>query len=75
MAMVFLSAKLFQRKADLLNTLALAAIVLLLIDSRALFDVGFQLSFMAVAGLAYFYPKIDAWIEHLDTSAGSRKKG
>ncbi|MFI5252495.1 MAG: DNA internalization-related competence protein ComEC/Rec2 [Bacteroidota bacterium] len=63
MAIIFLSAKLFQRKADLLNILAVAAIVLLLIDSRALFDVGFQLSFMAVAGLAYFYPKIDTFIK------------
>jgi competence protein ComEC len=65
MAIIFLSAKLLQRKADLLNTLALAAIFLLVIDSRALFDVGFQLSFMAVAGLAYFYPKVEALTLHL----------
>lgn len=38
------------------NTLAFAAIVMLLFNPMALFDVGFQLSFMAVLAILLFYP-------------------
>ena len=38
------------------NTLAFAAIVMLLFNPMALFDVGFQLSFMAVLTILLFYP-------------------
>lgn len=39
--------------ASTLNSLSLAAIILLLADPMSLFDVGFQLSFMAVAGIVF----------------------
>ena len=38
-----------------LNTLSLAAIVMLSADPMSLWDVGFQLSFMAVLGILLFY--------------------
>jgi competence protein ComEC len=38
------------------NTLAFAAIVLLMINPLSLFDVGFQMSFMAVFSILLFYP-------------------
>ena len=38
------------------NTLAFAAIVMLLFNPRSLFDIGFQLSFMAVLAILLFYP-------------------
>lgn len=38
------------------NTLAFAAIVMLLFNPMSLFDVGFQLSFMAVLAILLFYP-------------------
>ena len=38
-----------------LNTLSLAAIVMLSADPMSLWDVGFQLSFMAVLGMLLFY--------------------
>jgi competence protein ComEC len=38
------------------NTLAFAAIVMLLFNPLSLFDVGFQLSFMAVLAILLFYP-------------------
>ena len=38
------------------NTLAFAAIVMLLFNPLSLFDVGFQLSFMAVLPILLFYP-------------------
>ena len=37
------------------NTLAFAAIVMLLFNPKSLFDVGFQLSFMAVLAILLFY--------------------
>ena len=42
------------------HTLGLAAMVLLLLNPLTLFDVGFQLSFAAVAGLLLFYPPLMA---------------
>ncbi|AKQ45996.1 hypothetical protein TH63_10620 [Rufibacter radiotolerans] len=48
--------KLFRRKASVLNTLAVVAVVLLLYDPFFLFDVGFQLSFLAVAGIVLLQP-------------------
>ena len=38
------------------NTLAFAAIVMLLFNPLSLFDVGFQLSFLAVLAILLFYP-------------------
>ncbi len=58
MAIVFLCAKLMERKNDMYNTLAFSAMILLLIDSRQLFQPGFQLSFAAVFSIVYLYPKI-----------------
>lgn len=42
----------FHRKAELLNALGAAALVILIIDPRALFDPSFQLTVTAVASLA-----------------------
>jgi len=40
-----------QRKADLLHSLSFAGILILFSDSQQLFDIGFQLSFLAVFGI------------------------
>lgn len=45
---------LLQRKPDLLHAMALAAFILLIHDTNAFFDVGFQLSFAAVFGIFWF---------------------
>lgn len=45
---------LLERKPDLLHSLSLAAFIILILDSHQLFDVGFQLSFMAVLGIYAF---------------------
>ena len=42
------------------NTLAFAAIAMLLFNPMALFDVGFQLSFMAVLTILLFYPLLES---------------
>jgi competence protein ComEC len=45
---------LLQRKTDLLHSMAVAAFVILIVDTNQLFDVGFQLSFTAVFGIFWF---------------------
>jgi len=42
---------LLQRKSDLLHSLALSAFIILIFDSNQLFNVGFQLSYVAVLGI------------------------
>jgi competence protein ComEC len=46
------------RKQDLYTTLAFAALIILLINPLSLFNVGFQLSFIAVLSILYLYPRI-----------------
>jgi competence protein ComEC len=40
-----------QRKPDLLHAMAIAGFLILIFDTQQLFDVGFQLSFIAVFGI------------------------
>ena len=42
---------LLQRKTDVLHSMALAAFAILIFDTNQVFDVGFQLSFLAVFGI------------------------
>ncbi len=46
------------RYTNIYNTLAASAFALLCIDPYLLFQVGFQLSYLAVLGIVYFQPKI-----------------
>ena len=57
MATLFIGGILFQRSAHPLNTLGVAALVLLAVRPPALFDVGFQLSMAAVAGIVTLNPR------------------
>lgn len=58
MAVVGLTAVLLERDKDLLNSLSLAALILLLLSPLEVYDVGFQLSFAATSGLILFTPGI-----------------
>ena len=51
MLTVYFIYVLLQRKPDLLHSLALSAFIILIIDTQQFFDVGFQLSFLAVLGI------------------------
>lgn len=44
----------FERQADLLSSVSLAAFLILLKEPYQLFNAGFQLSFMAMCGIAFF---------------------
>lgn len=50
------------RRRASLNILCFTAIIMLLADSSALFDVGFQLSFMAMLGILLFTPLMESWM-------------
>lgn len=53
MVVVFLAALVFEQERDSLNTLALAALVVLIINPTALFAISFQLSFGAVFAILH----------------------
>jgi len=48
----------FMKKSNIYNTLASSAFVLLVIDPYNLFDIGFQLSYLAILSIVFFYPYI-----------------
>ena len=53
---LFIVSHMMGRRTDMINLLALAAIVMLMSDPLLLFDVGWQLSFCAVAGILLVRP-------------------
>jgi competence protein ComEC len=54
----FILLTLINRKTNGITSLALSAMLLLFIDPWLVFDVGFQLSYFAVASILFFYPII-----------------
>jgi ComEC/Rec2-related protein len=60
MAFFFGLAIILQRNVDGIHVINITAITLLLINPLLLFDVGAQLSFAAVYGIVFLYPKITA---------------
>lgn len=59
MASIYLTGLLIDRGASPFNTVGAAALILLLPKPARLFDPGFLLSFTAVMGILYLYPKLD----------------
>ncbi len=72
MGQIMLLAMLFKRSPDFYTTLSLSALVLLLFDPKLIFDIGFQLSFLATWSLVYTAPVIkDKLLPYLgQTGAG-----
>lgn len=52
MATAFIISLILKRELQVFNSLSLAVLVMLLADPRQLFDIGFQLSFLSVLGIA-----------------------
>jgi competence protein ComEC len=65
MAIVILIGTVIERRTDIYNTLAVAALALMLWNPNNLFDVGFQLSFSAVISIVYFYPPLKQLIQKI----------
>ncbi|MGQ9846269.1 MAG: ComEC/Rec2 family competence protein [Bacteroidales bacterium] len=54
--------KQINRQTNIYNILAASAFMLLCTNPFLLFDIGFQLSYIAVIGIVYFQPKIRNWV-------------
>lgn len=53
-----ITGKALNRDSNMFNSIAASAVLLLIYHPYFLKDIGFQLSYLAVAGLVYFYPRI-----------------
>ena len=62
MIIIYLVSILLDRQRNLYNTLAVAALVILVVSPPSLFDVSFQLSFSAVLAILYLVSKFSALI-------------
>jgi competence protein ComEC len=65
MAVVLIIAYLSNRSTHLINSIAIAALVILVIDPNELYDAGFQLSFSAVISMMLIYPYIERIIDQM----------
>lgn len=61
MSIVVLVGLLIGRQASLWNSLGLAALIILGFEPYAIFDAGFQLSFLSVVSILYLFPRIEAF--------------
>lgn len=59
-------AILTDRVRRLYHALALAALIILLMDPGEIFDLSFQLSFLAVFGILYLLPILGRWMQSRD---------
>jgi competence protein ComEC len=59
MGEVMLIGLMFERQGEIYTTLALSALVLIIVDPNTLFDLGFQLSFAATWALVYIAPVLE----------------
>jgi competence protein ComEC len=68
MCLVFCSSFFFRRQSNPFNSLALAAVILLMIKPTELFEVSWQLSFAAVLGILLFTDRIHFFLYEKITS-------
>ncbi|HOU17130.1 MAG TPA: DNA internalization-related competence protein ComEC/Rec2 [Candidatus Marinimicrobia bacterium] len=59
MAILTLIAQGWEKRANVYNTIAAAALIQSLFDPLQIFDMGFQLSFMAVISIVYVYRQLE----------------
>ena len=59
MACIFMTGLVLKRRSDIYNSISAAASAILIFDPNALFDPGFQLSFMAVLSIVYLTPRLE----------------
>ena len=65
MADAYLLAVILDRRGELMNSLALSALALLWWNPRLLFDVGFQLTYLATLGIVVVLPRCQAGLAGL----------
>ncbi len=62
MFLLVFAGRIVRRDAHGLNNLGAAAAITLLVSPASLFALGFQLSYLAVAGIMVFYKQIELWM-------------
>lgn len=65
MAVIVLIAYLIEREAHIINSLSLAALIILGYNPMQIFDIGFQLSFVSVLGIVLLSPKIAKAVQEI----------
>ncbi len=55
---ILLIGNTFGRNNNVVNTLALSALIILVVDPNSIYDIGFQLSYAAMLGIILFFPFI-----------------
>ncbi|HZJ83876.1 MAG TPA: DNA internalization-related competence protein ComEC/Rec2 [Clostridia bacterium] len=70
MSIIILGGRVIGRKTDPLNSLCLAAFIILLLNPLQLFEVGFQLSFGAVIGIILFNKPISSKLSMIPGNMG-----
>lgn len=73
MVCIFLLSIIFRRERNLLYTLGLSAFIILIFSPSSIFDVSFQLSFLAVLSILYLIPWIKSSLRN-DTLVMEGKK-
>lgn len=74
MASILLLAQASEQRYDILNLLGAAALVILVVNPLQLFQIGFQLSFLAVLGIVIFYNRFETALETIGLSIGKLSK-
>jgi competence protein ComEC len=72
MVIAYLVAMIMGRERELMNTLCLAAFIILLFSPTSLFDISFQLSFVSVFFLIYLIPQIAQFLPEEESIAKLR---
>lgn len=71
MAILVFLGVLLGRRVNFLNMLSLAFFILLLANTRSLWDIGFQLSFLSILSLVLILPCFQCWNSLIFSLAGS----
>ncbi|NOS36388.1 MAG: DNA internalization-related competence protein ComEC/Rec2, partial [Deltaproteobacteria bacterium] len=66
MIIAFVTSFLIGRPRNIYNTIAMAALIILVLSPTALFYVSFQLSFAALLSIVYFTPRFQALLKRND---------
>ena len=64
MFLLYAFSLLINRRTTAINIVFLSAFILLVYNSNLLYDLGFQLSYLAVIGIVYFYNKFKKYLEN-----------
>jgi len=74
MGILFLLSKLIERKTNSYHIIGLSALIILLYDSKQLFDAGFILSYVSVLSLVFFYGLFEERLSDILLSGKSKIK-